>query len=194
MPSKVYCEMGRYWGRVTHQKLGKSSNGNPQIMVSFVILGKVNAADPEGDLLPVTQQYERTVFRVITDKTIEWVMQDLDKLGWTGEDWATFDEGHPQCCSIVGAELAFSCKHEAHYLTGEPREVWSVAQDNPGLAVVPLETSELRKLNALFGKALKGRQKSEPKAQPARTPATPPPIGSEAAAVEAAEADDGVPF
>ncbi len=192
--AKPYYEPGRYWGRITHQKLGKSSNDNPQLMISFVVLGKINVKDPDGELLPVTQQWERTVFRVITDKTIDWVMQDLDKLGWTGDDWATFDEQHPSCCSIVGTEATFSCNIEPHHKTKEPREVWSVSQDNVGLTVVPLEASDLRKLNAMFGKNLKGRQKPEPQQQLARAATTPPPIGSEAAAAEAAAADDGVPF
>lgn len=193
MPSKTYYELGRYWGRVTHQKLGKSSNGNPQIMVSFVVVGKVNPLDPDGDLLPVLQQYERTVYRVITDKTIDWVTQDLDQLGWTGEDWATFDEGNPNCCGIVGNELAFSCKHEPHWKTKEPREVWSVAQDSTGPAVTPLEAPELRKLNSLFGKALKGRSKVEPKPAPARAPVAPPVATAPAVTTEDTGTDD-IPF
>lgn len=183
--------MGRYWGRITHQRLGKSSNGNPQIMVSFVVLGKVNVSDPDGDLLPVMQQYERTVFRVITENTIDWVTQDLDKLSWVGDDWATFDEGHPSCCQIVGNELGFFCKHEAHYQTGEPREVWSIAQDNMGPTVIPLESSELRKLNALFGKALKARANVDRKEAPVCAPV---PKAAVTQTGDDRTSDDDIPF
>lgn len=199
MPSKVYYEMGRYWGRVTHQKLGKTKNGNPQLVISFLVLGKINAMDPEGDLLAVSQQYERTVFRVITENTIEWVEQDLDKLGWTGTDWSQFDETNPHCVSFVGTELAFSCKHEPHFETKEPREVWSVSQESPGMAVTPLEPSELRKLNTMFGKALKERKPPSPKAEsprksPEPTSATPPKtLTPDEVKAELAAADD-VPF
>ena len=41
---------GTYWGKVTNQQLGTTSNGNPQFVLSFSVRGIVDPADPEGEL------------------------------------------------------------------------------------------------------------------------------------------------
>ena len=186
---KTFYEPGRYLGKITRQKLGQSSTGNPQIVLSFEVLGKINPSDPEGELLSVAANYERTMYQSITEKTIDFVVENLDRLGWVGSSWGDFDEDSSRCCDLRGNEVAFSCKHEAHYQTGEMHERWSVAGD--GVAVKPLESSEVRKLDAMFGKALKGRGKSA-----SRTPAKPTTklMTVDEVNREAAAAGDDVPF
>jgi hypothetical protein len=165
--ARPYYKPGRYWGKVTHQRVGKTSKGNPQLVISFLILGVVNPADPDGDLLPCGEHYERSVFRVITENTIEYVQADVKKLGWSGEQWHQFDEEAADCVSIVRNELAFSCTHEPHYETGEPVEKWSIGQNSMGPNVEALSDSEYRKLDAMFGRALKtnGKRTATPTAK-----------------------------
>lgn len=187
-----FYQPGRYWGKVTRQHLGETSTGNPQIILSFEVKGMVNPADPEGDLLGVNANYERSVYRVITENTIDYVKADLDILGWYGVRWSQFDEGSSECVDIRGKEIAFICTHENKQTkdettgkwvnTAEVREVWSIAQANTGPLVKPLEPAKAKALDAMFGRVLKGRKApngdkatSQP-APPAPTPSAPKPI------------------
>lgn len=164
--SGPYFEPGRYWGRLKQQALGKTSNGNPQIILTFDIVGKINLSDPDGDLLSCPQ-YERTVFRVITQKTIDWVLQDLEALGFQGTSFGEIDPTQPRFQDLTGKELALYCDHETY--EGKTREKWGIYSEGGGLQVKPLEAQDVRKLDAMFGKALKERIPAPPK-EPASNP------------------------
>jgi len=171
--AKTFYEPGRYWGTITRQRLGETKTGKAQLVLSFQVLGKINPADPQGELLPVPAQYERTVFRVITDKTIGYVTDDLLTLGFTGASFQDFDEGSPNCCDLRNHEHAFSCTHENDQ-DGEPREKWSIARDSTGPNVKALDEKAIRKLDAMFGKHLKELAKHlKELAKPAVTQAPP---------------------
>lgn len=187
--TKPFYPCGRYYGEITHQKLAETKTGNPQLVVSFLVKGGINPADPDGDLIAVAASYERTVFRVITDKTLQYAMEDLDALKWPGENWAQFDENASDCLDIRGQGAVFQCNHEPHYQTGELQERWSVGRNSTGPPVKPLDEKGARKLDALFGKALKGRKKSE-YSEPVNPPLTRENIPAETAKV----GDDSVPF
>lgn len=177
----IAFEQGRYWGKITHQRLGETSKGNPQLILSFQVVGKIDPSDPEG-ALQRCPEYERSIFRTITDKTLDYVIQDMDALGWFGNKWSQFDEGDRECVDIRGKELAFSCKHEPKQVldeatgkyvnTSEMRETWSIAQTGSGPPVKPLDKGAMSKLDAMFGKALKGRKPAngEKQQQPERKP------------------------
>jgi hypothetical protein len=172
-------DVGRYWGKVTHQRLGETKSGNPQLVLSFTILGMVNLSDPEGDLLSCPQG-ERTIYRPLTENTLDYAKQDMDTLGWYGDRWSQFDEENPQFVSIIGNEYPFYCKHKNKQVKNEEtgkwvdadpvelREEWSIAQSG-GPVVKPLEAKALSKLDAMFGKALKGRQKPQNGTKPTAT-------------------------
>lgn len=167
MSRAPYYDPGRYWGKITRQALGQSSKGNPQLVITFLVLGRMNPEDPEGELLPCGQNYERSVYRTITDKTIDYVLEDLATLGFNGTSFGQLDPGVANHQSFIGQELALSCNHEPHYETGQPREVWGIARDGSGPVIKPLEPQAVRKLDALFGKALKAHK---PAAKPAVKP------------------------
>jgi hypothetical protein len=200
-----YYQPGRYLGKVINQQLGETSKGNPQVVITFQILGRINPEDPEGPLLVCGEHYDRSVFRAITDKTIDWVLQDLERLGFDGQSFADIDLNTTGCCDLRNRECEFSCAHEPHYRTGEPREVWQVASDGGGLEVKPLDAKQVRQLDAMFGKQLKqlGKKKdATTKTTPITTPekpvrqASPPPepFPDVNAQPETAEQTDGIPF
>ncbi len=197
MSRKPYYEPGRYWCKIVNQQLGKASTGNPQIVITFQVLGKVDLADPEGNLLRVNNDYERSYFRTITDKTAEWAVDDLHKLGFTGDSFGQLNLDHPNCCDLRGSEVSFTCAHEEDNRSdhrGEIKERWSVSGDGGTLKVAPLADKDVRKLDALFGKALKA---NKPVAiQPASAPAAETKTLAEEIeeAKTAAPADDGIPF
>jgi hypothetical protein len=188
---------------MTNQQFGKSRAGNPQIVFSFLIVGEVDQADPEGDLLSCSQ-YERSIFRTITEKTIEYVLEDLAALGFTGTSYQQLSLDHPQCVDLRGTEIALFCNHEEDNReehAGEIRERWSIARASSGPKVDTLDNSDARKLDAMFGKQLKSqskaiidRKKVEESEAPAEQPAAP--LTPEAVATEAAanENKDDIPF
>jgi hypothetical protein len=166
MPRAPQFAIGRYWGKVTHQRLGETSTGNYQLILSFQILGMVNLSDPEGDLLSCPQG-ERSFYRVLTESTIDFAKQDMNSLGWYGSKWSQFDEENTECFSIIGKEYAFYCKHEPRNVkdeqtgkwvaTSELKEVWGIAQAG-GPQVKPLDNQKAKALDAMFGRALKDRK------------------------------------
>jgi len=188
---------GTYWGKVTNQQLGTTSNGNPQFVLSFSVRGIVDPADPEGELLGCPPG-ERSVYRVITDKTIAFVLEDLARLGFEGDDFAQLDLQTPGCQDFTGLELAFFCQQDTY--DGKVREKWGLARGG-GANIKPLESSDLRSLNAMFGKELKAQSRELKKtkkeyatAPPTDPEPTTPPLNAETVATEAEFVDGDIPF
>lgn len=154
-----YYTPGRYVGKLTKQQLGVTKNNNPQIVLSFTIIGQVDLSDPDGDLI-TCQGYERSVFRVVTPKTIDWILDDLDALGFEGSSFAELEPGTPGFQDLTGKEVELSCDHETY--EGTVREKWSIFSGEGSLNIKPLEARDVRKLDAMFGKALKARRAGKP--------------------------------
>ena len=155
----VYYKNGAaYWGRVTKQAMGKTKNGNAQFVLSFMVIGEVNPLDPQGDLISC-QSYERTVYRVINDKTVDFAMQDIEALcdakGCDGiTSFRSLDPDRPEFThDFVGTELAFFCKHDVY--EGKTNEKWQVSRGGGASAGEAMDDKEMRQLDALFGKRLK---------------------------------------
>jgi|SRR5580700_1124429 hypothetical protein len=153
MGSSTYYAPGRYWGHVTANALGKNKKDNPQLVIRFEVRGGIDPQDPDGALLNTGEIYERTMYRVITDKTVDWVKKDLQALGFEGQGFADITDN-----CFAGKDLVFECKHEDY--EGSTNERWQIAHGSGALEVKPLEPAEIRKLDALFGSALK---KDKPK-------------------------------
>lgn len=183
----TFYQPSRYWGKIVDHQMTKAKTGTPQFVITFLVVGRVNPEDPDGDLLGVEQQYERSVYRSITDKTVSYVLEDLQRLGVEIASWSELDMGDANAVALKGRELAFSCQHEPDQSGKQLREKWSIAGD--GFQHVPLERDDVRKLDALFGKALT-------KAKAGRTaPALEPPVDAPFAPqpAEVARPDD-IPF
>ncbi len=52
---------GRYHCRITNQGFGKTQAGDDQFWLTFDVVGEINPADPDGDLLPAMAG-ERTAY------------------------------------------------------------------------------------------------------------------------------------
>lgn len=194
--STTYDAGAAYWGRVTRQAIGKTSNGNPQLVVSFAIVGKVNPADPEGELLPCPDG-ERTMYRPITEKTAEYVWEDIEALCAAKgievpSSMRVMDPERPDfSCDFTGAELAWFCKHDVY--ENRLKEKWQISRRTGVSAGDPLDDKEMRQLDALFGKRLKDARKPAPAAAPTPTSKVPEKAQRRTAAAMAAQAplDDG---
>jgi len=196
-----------YWGRVLEQKFGANKQGNPQLNITFRILGQVDPNNPEGDLVKAPP-FERTAFMTITEGTVDFVTEHIQRLSdaagiETGlSSWAQLDPDSPRFThSFVDAELGFYCKHDSY--NGKATEKWSVAKAGGGKRpeVAAIDDKATRKLDALFGKQLKGvkpaTKASESNGPPVATKEPPKgrePVYSEAEIDAAKAAQDGIPF
>ena len=139
----VFYDEGNYLGEITDQAIGAAGTGNAQFVLRFRVLSHAN-----GD--PVMKQYERTLYRIITEKTQSFVQQDLDTLGYTGSSFRQLDPGIEGFQDLTGQQVEFYCAHEEN-LKGEMREKWSIAHGPRPIKCDPLTESDYRRLDAMFG-------------------------------------------
>lgn len=169
MANGPFYAPGVYVCQVTDQALSKASTGTPQFVLKVKVLGKPDPKDP-GSYIPVDQQYDRTIFRTITDKTIPYLTEDLKALGFTGSSFRYLDPNVEGAQIFTGTILDCYCKHENDQ-RGDLRERWSIARQGGGkLDVEALDAAEVRKLDALFGKQLKQQPATAPKPAPTAAP------------------------
>lgn len=140
---------GSYIAEAVSQGFSKSRKGNQQFVLRFKVLGT-----PDGDsIMPVAQEYERTCWMPITEKTAERVADALRQIGYTGKSFGPLDPNHPQHFSFTGNQIEVYCQHETD-LNGILREKWQISTNAPALKVEPLSPKDIRELDSLFGKEL----------------------------------------
>lgn len=112
-------------------------------------LGLVDQSSPEAGLLRCPN-FERTIFRAITDKTVDYVIEELRSLGYDRTSFSALDPNARDSFDFRDIEFDAVCKHETYQ--GNQKERWEFKR---GMSdVTPLEVSEVSKLDALFGKKL----------------------------------------
>jgi hypothetical protein len=169
----TYYDPAEYWCEIVDHGLSEAKTGTHQIFVKFKVLGRVNASDPDqfdADEL----QYERTMYQAITAATVEFVLDKLEAIGFTGAAWSEFDRTNPDSQNLVGNSIKMYCKHETY--NGELKERWDIARGGNRM-----DSEATSKLDSLFGKELRARTQSKPKQA---TPA-PPPVDSPEATADA---------
>lgn len=183
MASSPFYQSGRYACKITDQAMGEAGTGNPQFVLRFKVMGLVDPADPTR-FIPAQQQFERTFYRTITEKTIDYFVEDLKTLGFTGDSFRLLDPKVDGFHDFRGADVDMWCAHEDDPKGGQ-REKWSIARQGGDFEVKPIDSKKLRQLDNLFGKHLKVLGTSGPKSeqQPAVAVATADHI-----------TDDDVPF
>lgn len=163
---------GKFYCRVVGQGLSVAKSGNEQFWIQVEPIGQINPADPESpDLLRCPQGKTRTIYRAITDKTIDWIKRDLEylmersgKSGGIG-GFEYLDPNTPGYVDFTNAEVEATCDHEDYQ--GKTQERWNLASGT-GMQAKPLEEKSVRKLNAMFGKELRSIGGEAPKRQPAK--------------------------
>lgn len=150
----TFYEQGRYECEITQQAMTKASTGNVQLVLRFRVLRMVLV---NGELENVSQQYERTSYRTITENTMKYLERDLEALGFTGSSLRELDPNNPTHEDFVGKILDFNCGHEKGQ-NGDMREKWSVAWTEQSSAIeeTPVESAAYRQLDALFSRSKGG--------------------------------------
>src|SRR5688572_29622211 len=117
-------EPGRYWAKITRQAMGQASTGNPQFVLSFLVVGKVDPTKPDGELI-ACPQYERSIFRTITEKTVDYLIEDLKTLEYDKPSFKFLDPETEGYQDFTGKELEVFCRHETY--NGKQQEKWGIA-------------------------------------------------------------------
>lgn len=177
-----HYQKGRYVCEILNQALGVAKTGTPQLAIQFKVLGTPDPKDP-GSYEIDPYQYERTMYKAITEKTIDYVIEDLKNLGVAVQSLRQLDPSTSGFIDLRGKVTHFLCNHEAGQNGGPMREKWGVARASSEFKVEPLEPAKMRELDNLFGKQLKEAFKA---------PAASRPPQSAVAAMEVT--DDDVPF
>lgn len=184
----MLVEQGRYRAVICDHGLTQTSTGKDQVVITFSLCGMIDATTP-GDLRPAPD-CNRSIFKVLTDKSIEYVMQDLRSIGWEGTSFAELDHENSDVANLIGKEIDVLCTHEEYQ--GKTQERWSLA-GRGAAAIKAADSATIRRLDTLFAKHLKAG-KAKPAAQPLGAPMAASkktkPKSAEKATVPAWEADD----
>jgi hypothetical protein len=145
---KPYYEEGLHVGEITQHGIGRTKTDKPQIVWRVKVLGY-----PEGEnsFKPHRGQYERTIYMVITEKTVPFLTETLQSIGFEGEKVSQLNPDHPQHVDMRGVQVNLWCKHEED-LSGEPRERWQFSKGATALELPQLSSKETRELDSLFGR------------------------------------------
>lgn len=146
MAKGPFYDTGAYVGEIINQGLGESKTGTPFFFLKVKILGTPD----DNSYIPVTQEYERTVYFYLSEKAMENTVENLTHLGFTGKSLSQLDLDHKEKISFVGNQVDLYCQHEEY--KGDWNEKWNLSRI---LEVQKIEPKKLRQLDALFGKSLK---------------------------------------
>lgn len=190
----AYYAPGEYIGEVVDQGINQAKTGTYQFFVRFAVVAKVDPSLPEGaNAIGVDNNYERTLFRAISEKTSERLAHDLRQLGFNGDQWSDLDPRAADAWNLIGSDVRVICRHEVY--NGENRERWDFALGGNAQEIQKIEGKQARELDTLFGKALKAAPKVKSAEAPKPAPAAAATTTAEpTTTTTAAPADDDLPF
>lgn len=141
-----YYPAGRYRGTVIQQGLSASKEkGTPCFVLRFTVDECLEPATP-----PINR-YERTIWLYITDGTIPYFFEKLQRLGFYGQSFKQLDPETTGFHSFVGQEINLYCKHEDKD-DGTQREEWDLDRFSGGnVELAPLPTNIVRDLDNKYG-------------------------------------------
>jgi hypothetical protein len=145
MSKGPYYPPGPYRAVVIQQAMSEAKTGTPQFVLRFRVLESLSPAVPE------VEQFERTMYLPITDGTISFFFEKLQRLGFYGQSFKQLDpeeEGHH---SFIDQEVEVYCKHDSY--NGVVSEKWDVSKGAGEFT--PINPKSLRDLDNKYGKQLK---------------------------------------
>jgi len=147
----IHFSEGRYRVRIVSQCFAATKDNKPQFVLRVTPLGFYNLERP-GGALEVCDNYERSIFLTITDRSIDYVVDKLAAIGFEGRSFSELEPEAANHVSLVGSEFDAVCKHDKY--EGVAREKWDISTITtaPGN---PLDKAGLRKLDTLYGGKLK---------------------------------------
>jgi hypothetical protein len=143
----AFYEQGLYSGECVGQFTGTSSGGTPYFALKFKIIARI-VSEQEVRV----EQSERTVYMYLSDKAAPYTVEAIRHLGYDRDSLRFIDPNVDSFFNFAGIVTDLWCKVEDYQ--GDTKEKWSIS--TPRAPVEPLDDKEMRRLDALFGKALRG--------------------------------------
>lgn len=137
---------GIYKAHLQKVSLGETKTGKPQIVYEFITESILDSSGEFLDCPNVT----RTLFRVLTENTIDFAVEELRRLGYDREGFDDIDPESPNAFDFEGIEITVEMKLEEY--EDRDRERWQFTSKRVGKKLEQLGVS---KLNAMFGNKLK---------------------------------------
>ena len=156
---------GLYVGECTGQLTGQGETGKktPYFALKFSIVARV-----ENEQEVACDWGERTVYLYLSEATLPFTTDILAHLGYDKDSLKYLDPNQQGFFDFTGKRCDLWCKLEEY--NRSMKEKWSVSMPRPPVA--PIEDKELRRLDSLFGKAIRARRGPPTASQP--TPAAAP--------------------
>lgn len=157
---------GLYVGECTGQFTGQSESGkkSPYFALKFSIVARV-----ENETEHNVDWGERTVYMYLSEAALPVTVDILSHLGYDKDSLKFLDPNQQGFFDFTGKRCDLWCKLEEY--NGQMKEKWSVSTPRP--PVTPIEDKELRRLDSLFGKAIRARRgPGIPAVEPASPPAS----------------------
>ena len=152
----TYYAPGTYDCQIVDQGFDVSKEKKtPFLWLSFQPAALVNL---DGSTVDCTEHYDREVRMYLTEKTVERHIQRLRDIGFTGSSFKDLEPGGT--CNLAEKVASIECKHEDGY------ERWDFPAPSGGGLSSEHKDGVARKLDALFGKALKGSASQAPVTEP----------------------------
>lgn len=169
MASGPFYAEGPYMGEVLKQALGVTGEKEtPTFILSVQITDRLDRDDN-----PVqVDQYERTIYMHLTEGTREFTLERLKVLGFAKSSLKFLSPEVPGHVNFVGQSVRLWCKHETYQ--GKTREKWNISTPREDKPIVPIKSTELSKLDALFGKGLREISAQQPAPARETVPASAP--------------------
>lgn len=144
-----FYDVGLHVGEILSQDISSTTTGNKQLVMRVKVLGI-----PQGDsYVPHKQQYERTIYWVVTPNTVEFIKEKLARLDFTGNA-SQWSPSHPNHIDLTGNQVDLWCKHEMRQDQNGWTERWDLSNGGGNARVSePLTGADARKLDMMFGKA-----------------------------------------
>lgn len=158
--------IGRYLVALQgEQGYSETKNGNPQFFMKFTPMMVFDHS--RGEFVRC-EESPRTFYRVITAKSAQYAAEDFRALGFQGSKFSELDPRHPNRHIFTG-EIEMTCTHEAY--DGTPREKWQLVRNGGGWEEKTVDPNIVKKLDTMFGAALKASAAPAPAAQQRPSPA-----------------------
>jgi uncharacterized protein (TIGR02996 family) len=154
--SLTYTNGGLYSGKIVKWGLAESSKKKtPQAFFTVLIENEVDAQGETFDC----PSYERTIYRAITDNTVDRLIDDIARLGVELSSFSQLDPDSPNAVTFEGREVQIKCKHETY--EGKTNERFDFNFGGGGPA--QMEATGVKKLDQLFGPRLKKAAAEKPR-------------------------------
>jgi len=137
--------------QITDQGLSEAKTGTLQVVIKFRVL---RCTQPAGE---VAEQYERTVYLAVTEKTFQYLIPKLEAIGYNRDGLRFLNLEDPQHHDLRGQEVEMYCQHENDNTDAtKQREKWDIAaRQSKALDLTPADAKALRTMDALYGRARK---------------------------------------